>query len=163
MTQQDPPLHDAPQADTPDPEAGNGTLYHLGYVSTETDPFTNTRLVELLETARRVNSERNVTGLLLYREGSFYQVLEGSETDVKRTFADIERDPRHEAVQILFDGATDVREFPDWQMGFMNLDGIEIEALTGFSDFLNRDAQPREFLENLSRGKRLALMFRTLN
>ena len=92
MTQQDPPP-DTPQADTPDPEAGNGTLYHLGYVSTETDPFTNTRLVELLEIARRVNGERNVTGLLLYREGSFYQVLEGSETDVKRTFADIERDP----------------------------------------------------------------------
>ena len=45
----------------------------------------------------------------------------------------------------------------------MTLDGIEVEALTGFSDFLNRDAQPREFLENLSRGKRLALMFRTLN
>ena len=66
-------------------------------------------------------------------------------------------------MQILFDGATDEREFSDWQMGFMNLDDIEVETLIGFSNFLNRDAQPREFLENLSRGKRLALMFRTLN
>jgi len=48
-------------------------------------------------------------------------------------------------------------------MGFLNLDGMEVDALSGFSDFLSRDAQPREFLENLSRGKRLALMFRTLN
>ena len=163
MTQQNTRTYDAQQADMANPTEGTGTLYHLGYVSTETGQFSSTHLVELLETARRANGERNLTGLLLYREGSFYQVLEGSEADVKRTFADIERDPRHQAVQILFDGATDVREFPDWQMGFMNLDGIEIEALTGFSDFLNRDAQPREFLENLSRGKRLALMFRTLN
>ncbi len=47
-------------------------------------------------------------------------------------------------------------------MGFLNLDGVDIESLSGFSDFLSRDAQPQEFLENLSRGKRLALMFRSM-
>jgi hypothetical protein len=55
-----------------------------------------------------------------------------------------------------------VREFADWQMGFLNLDSVDIETLTGFSDFLTRDAQPQEFLESLSRGKRLAMMFRAL-
>lgn len=163
MTEQNPPTANTQQADAADPKETAGTLYHLGYVSTATNPFSSTHLIELLENARRVNGERNVTGLLLYREGSFYQVLEGNEADVKRTFADIEGDPRHHTVQILFDGATETREFPDWQMGFMNLDGIEVDALTGFSNFLNHDAEPREFLENLSRGKRLALMFRTLN
>jgi hypothetical protein len=47
-------------------------------------------------------------------------------------------------------------------MGFLNLDGIDMDTLSGFSDFMARDAEPREFLESLSRGKRLALMFRTL-
>jgi hypothetical protein len=103
-----------------------------------------------------------VTGLLLYREGSFYQVLEGSESDVMATFHDIEGDPRHKEVRVLFDGETESREFADWQMGFLNLDGIDMDTLTGFSDFMTRDAEPREFLESLSRGKRLALMFRTL-
>ena len=103
-----------------------------------------------------------MTGLLLYREGSFYQVLEGSESAVKATFQDIEGDPRHKEVRILFDGETDTREFADWQMGFLNLDGVDMETLSGFSDFMTRDADPQEFLENLSRGKRLALMFRTL-
>ncbi len=163
MTEQNPSTADAQQTDAADLRVAAETLYHLGYVSTETNPFSSANLVELLENARRVNSERNVTGLLLYREGSFFQILEGSEADVKRTFAEIERDPRHHSVQILFDGATDEREFSDWQMGFMNLDDVEVETLIGFSNFLNRDAQPREFLENLSRGKRLALMFRTLN
>ena len=66
-------------------------------------------------------------------------------------------------MRVLFKGETESREFAEWQMGFLNLDGIDLETLSGFSDFLTRDAEPQEFLENLSRGKRLALMFRTLD
>ena len=144
------------QAQNPD------ALYHLGYVSTEAVKFSDEALVALLSEARTANTDRDVTGLLLYREGSFYQVLEGSEAAVMATFRDIEGDPRHKEVRVLFDGETDAREFADWQMGFLNLDGVDMDTLSGFSDFMTRDAEPQEFLENLSRGKRLALMFRTL-
>ena len=145
------------------PQPSDEPLYHLGYVSTETAPFSQLELVELLTIARNANDERGVTGLLLYREGCFYQVLEGNESSVKTAFSEIERDPRHHSVRVLFKGETESREFAEWQMGFLNLDGIDLETLSGFSDFLRRDAQPQEFLENLSRGKRLALMFRTLD
>jgi hypothetical protein len=57
-------------------------LYHLGYVSTEALKFSEEALVALLSEARNANADRDVTGLLLYREGSFYQVLEGSESAV---------------------------------------------------------------------------------
>ena len=137
-------------------------LYHLGYVSTEAVKFSEETLVALLSEARNANTDRHLTGLLLYREGSFYQVLEGSETAVMATFQEIEGDPRHKEVRILFHGETDAREFADWEMGFLNLDRVDLDTLSGFSDFMTRDAQPQEFLENLSRGKRLALMFRTL-
>ena len=137
-------------------------LYHLGYVSTEALKFSEEALVALLSEARNANADRDVTGLLLYREGSFYQVLEGSESAVMATFHDIEGDSRHKEVRGLFDGETDARELADWQMGFLNLDGVDVDTLSGFSDFMTRDAEPQEFLENLSRGKRLALMFRTL-
>ena len=141
-----------------DPDA----LYHLGYVSTEAVKFSEEALVALLSEARNANADRDITGLLLYREGSFYQVLEGSESAVMATFQEIEGDPRHKEVRILFHGETDAREFADWKMGFLNLDGVDLDTLSGFSDFMTRDAQPQEFLENLSRGKRLALMFKTL-
>ena len=144
------------QAQNPD------ALFHLGYVSTEAIKFSDEALVALLGEARSANTDRDVTGLLLYREGSFYQVLEGSESAVMATFRDIEEDPRHKEVRVLFNGETDAREFADWQMGFLNLDGVDMDTLSGFSDFMSRDAEPQEFLENLSRGKRLALMFRTL-
>ena len=155
--------HASPSTTSTTPQPSSDPVYHLAYVSTETEPFSQIDLVELLAVARGANAERGVTGLLLYREGCFYQVLEGNEFAVNKTFNDIEQDRRHRDVQVLFKGESESREFPDWQMGFLNLDGIEVDALSGFSDFLSRDAQPREFLENLSRGKRLALMFRTLN
>ena len=137
-------------------------LFHLGYVSTETGHLGTQGMVELLKEARRVNTERNLTGLLLHRENSFYQVLEGPEAEVIRTFEGIERDDRHTAVDVLFEGTVEQREFADWQMGFINLDGVELGALTGYSDFLSREDNAKDFLENLSRGKRLALMFRSM-
>ena len=144
------------------PQSSDEPIYHLAYVSTEAEPFSQIDLVELLAVARSANSERGVTGLLLYREGCFYQVLEGNEFAVNKTFNEIERDTRHHSVRVLFKGESESREFAEWQMGFLNLDGFDVDKLIGFSDFLTRDAQPQEFLENLSRGKRLALMFRTL-
>ena len=137
-------------------------LFHLGYVSTETGDMGTQGMIELMAEARRINTERDITGLLLHREKSFYQVLEGTEAEVMRTFASIEKDERHSAVDVLFDGEIEEREFADWRMGFLNLDGVELETLQGYSDFLRREDNAKDFLENLSRGKRLALMFRSM-
>ena len=150
------------QLNSPQQAQDSDALYHLGYVSTEAVKFSEEALLALLGEVRNANVDRDVTGLLLYREGSFFQVLEGRESAVMATFHDIEGDPRHKEIRILFNGETDAREFADWQMGFLNLDGVDVGTLSGFSDFMIRDAHPQEFLENLSRGKRLALMFRTL-
>ena len=137
-------------------------LFHLGYVSTETLDLGSAGMVKLLTEARRINTSRDITGLLLHRDRSFYQVLEGAEAIVRQPFDRIEKDKRHTAIDVLFEGEVDEREFPDWQMGFLNLDGVDIETLEGYSDFLSREDNAKDFLENLSRGKRLALMFRSM-
>lgn len=143
-------------------ETQGSRLFHLGYVSTETIDLGTVGMVELLSEARRINTSRDITGLLLHRDRSFYQVMEGPEEVVRETFANIEKDERHTAIDVLFEGEVDEREFPDWQMGFLNLDGVDVEALQGYSDFLSREDNARDFLQNLSRGKRLALMFRSM-
>lgn len=143
-------------------ETQGSRLFHLGYVSTETIDLGTAGMVELLSEARRINTSRDITGLLLHRDRSFYQVMEGPEEVVRETFANIEKDERHTAIDVLFEGEVEEREFPDWQMGFLNLDGVDIEALQGYSDFLSREDKARDFLQNLSRGKRLALMFRSM-
>ena len=144
------------------PETKSEPIFHLGYVSTETGELSSQDMVDLMTVARRINTERDITGLLLHREKSFYQVLEGPEAQVRQAFDSIERDERHTAVDILFEGAIEEREFADWRMGFLNLDGVDLGTLQGYSDFLNQEDNARDFLENLSRGKRLALMFRSM-
>lgn len=143
-------------------KTNSNRLFHLGYVSTETGNLGSAGMAELLTRARRVNTSRDITGLLLHRDRSFYQVLEGAEGVVRETFDSIEKDERHTAIDVLFEGEVDEREFPDWQMGFLNLDGVDLETLQGYSDFLSREDNSKDFLENLSRGKRLALMFRSM-
>jgi hypothetical protein len=139
------------------------TLYHLGYVSTQTRPMTSADLLALLTRAREANSKRNVTGLLLHREDSFFQVIEGAEQEVLAVFEQVKRDPRHQRVEVLFQGACDKREFSDWRMGFIELDGIDVSALPGFSSFLVDDAEPRHLLRELTRTQRLMLLFRAMS
>jgi hypothetical protein len=138
-------------------------LFHLGYVSTETRPMRGPDLAGLLQSARDFNRAHDVTGLLLYREGSFLQVLEGREEDVRLVFDRIRHDPRHQDVKVLFEQPLEAREFSDWRMAFIDLDGVDIAGLPGFSDFLIDEREPRRFLEALSQSKRLLLLFRAMS
>lgn len=142
---------------------GRAMLFHLCYVSTQSRPMHASDLVELLNTIRAQNSERDITGLLLHREDSFLQVLEGEEDDVRQTFDRIKRDRRHRRIKVLFEEPLEEREFSDWRMGFVELDGVDVKRLPGFSDFLVDDSEPRRFLEELTQAKRFLLLFRAMH
>lgn len=137
-------------------------LFHLGYVSTQTRVMRNADLLGLLDVARRSNDRKGITGLLLHRADSFFQVLEGEEDEVREVFAQIGKDKRHNRIKVLFEGPIAAREFSDWRMGFLELDGVDVRRLPGFSDFLFEDSEPRRFLEELTQAKRLLLLFRAM-
>ena len=138
-------------------------LYHIGYSSTLLSPLSASELIQLLQSARKRNHDLDVTGLLLHREDSFFQVLEGSKENVLSVFSRIELDPRHIRVTVLFEGPAEVREFSDWRMGFLELDNVDVRLLPGFSNFLNEGVEPRRVLEELTRTRRLMLLFRAMN
>ena len=134
-------------------------LIHLAYVSTQTRDMKAADLISLLTEVRGLNESRNISGLLLHKNQSFFQVIEGSRARVQETFNNIMRDQRHEGVEVLFDEPLEAREFSNWQMGFLDLDGIDVSMLRGYSNFFDSDEEPRAFLKALSRGERLALLF----
>ena len=137
-------------------------LFHLAYVSSEKQAFSQADLIELLHEARAINETRDVTGLLLYKEDAFFQILEGSEEAVMTTFRSIEADDRHHQIEVLMREPCSEREYPDWRMGFANLNGVDLSLLQGYSDFLNKTDSPRAFLTEISRSERLAMLFRQL-
>lgn len=145
-----------------DPDAPGQGLFHLGYVSTQTGPFGTADLLRLLSAARRRNQSRNVTGLLIHRDDSFFQVLEGREEDVRRIFGIISTDPAHHRINVLFEEALEEREFADWRMAFVELDNVDVRMLPGYSTFLVDEDEPRRLLEELTRSRRLMLLFRAM-
>jgi len=144
------------------PEHG-GALYCLSYVSTQTQSMSETAMVELLTHCRAKNADLGITGLLLHRDDSFFQILEGGEEEVRSLFEKISADERHERVEVLSEGPTSTRDFMDWQMAFIDLDGQDFSALPGFSDVLKNTPESREFLRSLSRSKKLAMLFSILD
>ena len=145
------------------PVAASASLYHLGYSSTLSSPLVASELIGLLQSARKRNQELDVTGLLLHREDSFFQIIEGSRQNVLAVFDRICSDQRHERITVLFEGPTGAREFSDWRMGFVELDNVDVRLLPGFSNFLNEGLEPRRVLEELTRTRRLMLLFRAMN
>ena len=113
------------------------TLFHSIYSSTATTSFKEYQIPALLEQARGNNAQNSITGVLLYIEGSFFQVLEGAEKDVTAVYESICRDPRHERVTQIIREPVVHRSFADWTMGFSTLDRIEAGQMIGDDDFFS--------------------------
>ena len=105
-------------------------------------------LAELLVQARARNERNAVTGMLLYKDGRFIQLLEGHEEQVQESFERIRKDERHTAVELLWLRYVQYRDFPDWTMGFINADKLDSATLSGYSSFLERDLRYEKFIHN---------------
>ncbi len=105
-------------------------------------------LADLLVQARANNERKGITGMLLYKDGRFIQLLEGHEEQVQDSFERIRRDDRHTAVELLWLRYAQYRDFPDWTMGFVNADELDPSTLKGFSSFLERDLRYEKFIQN---------------
>ncbi|WP_210519878.1 BLUF domain-containing protein [Hymenobacter terricola] len=93
------------------------SVHQILYHSRATSPVADADLQRLLESARAHNAKQHITGLLLYSDGYFVQVLEGEESAVNTLFARIQHDPRHHEVATVRSGPGP-RRFSDWSMGF---------------------------------------------
>ena len=92
------------------------------YVSGAAPPFSDADLDAILETSRRNNERDGITGMLLWADGSFIQILEGEETVLDLALKRIRNDPRHRNIMVLIEQEAQHRSFRDWSMGFKRLD-----------------------------------------
>ena len=109
-------------------------LYSLTYSSTAAVPFDDGDLALLLESSRVANVRTDLSGLLLYRDGRFLQVLEGPEPAVRDAIDRIGHDPRHRDVRVLVAEPIAERRFADWTMGYEPLGTSASAPPEGFRD-----------------------------
>jgi hypothetical protein len=134
-------------------------MFYLIYVSNATHPLADRELDAILEASRNGNERLQVTGLLLYKDASFMQLLEGEETTVRSLLEKITCDPRHYNVTTLQSGETESRQFPDWSMGFRRLDQIE-DLVPGYREFEELRLIEAEFRNEPSLSLRLLRLFK---
>lgn len=142
------------------PSTACDTLISLIYVSSATILLSQEELTALLETSRRNNTRAGITGMLLYKDGNFMQVIEGPAVEVHRLHERIGHDARHSGLITLLETPITEREFSDWSMGFRNLSDPGLREMTGYSEFLNTPLTDREFAAEPSRAVRLLRAFR---
>lgn len=80
-------------------------------------------LDHILRAARRNNAAAGITGALLYSDGCFAQVLEGSLSRLEVMFEKIGLDDRHHEVTLLHFKPLERRVFGQWSMAFAGLAG----------------------------------------
>jgi len=107
------------------------STYHVLYHSRATTAPTEANLQALLEQSRAYNAQHQITGLLLYSDGWFVQLVEGAEAAVRALYARIQADPRHTQVVTLSDGPGPQRWFADWHMAFGHIDAPDLHQVLG--------------------------------
>jgi len=103
-------------------------LLRLTYASRAASWLKREDLRAIASSAQRRNRTLGLTGLLLFVEGDFLQVIEGPGTAVERLFGVIETDPRNEWVTRLAIERILRRAFDGWSMGCFEVGLREIEG-----------------------------------
>lgn len=136
-------------------------MFSLVYVSSAIKPFTRPQLLQLLAQSRAANERHGITGMLLYKNGNFMQVLEGEELAVRRVHKQIGKDIRHRGMLVLLRRHQQARDFADWSMGFCDLGSVQSPPLPGYSEFMNVDLMDAHFFSDPSNAQKLLLTFKT--
>lgn len=110
-------------------------LKSIVYLSSAEGAMSHNVLLELLHKSTSNNYKSQITGMLIYYDGSFIQVLEGEEVAIDRLIDKIMNDARHRNFSIIHESKIQQREFDKWNMSFMWLENNNVEHLESFMDF----------------------------
>jgi hypothetical protein len=119
-------------------------VFYLIYVSHAAEGLKSSDLQDILDKSRQWNSNVGITGLLLYKNTRFMQLIEGQEDVVRGLYQKILQDPRHRDLIVLQEDTEPERQFLGWSMAFRHLNASG-EALPSA---YNRESGEIEFADD---------------
>lgn len=103
------------------------------YISNAVKLFEERHLNRLFYQSVHNNTSNNITGILLYNEGTFIQILEGKEKALSDLFKIIHCDRRHNNITKILDRKIGERLFKKYRTGFSTLNNYgKLEVLETF-------------------------------
>ena len=130
------------------------------YISSAVRLLSDSELFELLRQARENNARNEITGMLLYKDGSFMQAFEGEEENAARLHEKILVDTRHRNIITLLKEPLEERRFGGWSMAFQNVDAMSEDESAAFSPFLKQPFDKNFFGDEPNRALKLLLSFK---
>ncbi len=109
-------------------------MYFIIYTSYAASELIEEDLKDLLIWSREKNEAVSITGMLIYFDGKFLQLIEGEEQKVKKLYQSICNDERHKNIVTLKEGSIKDRFFADWSMGFKYVLQAELADVDGYKD-----------------------------
>ena len=70
----------------------------------------------IVETSKKNNPRRDVTGFLLYDDDRFFQLIEGADKDIDGLMLILGKDKRHHSIEVLDTHEVSYRLFDNWDM-----------------------------------------------
>ncbi len=113
------------------------SIKQLVYISRSIRLMKSDELLPLLDEARQRNKACDITGMLLYKDRSFLQLLEGPENTITEIFSSICADSRHINLKTIIDIPVSQRSFSRWSMGFHCLNEQPISLPDAYTDFMS--------------------------
>ena len=104
-------------------------LRAIAYTSKASRDLTPRDLDRLLLDAQSFNKACDVSGVLLYHGGTFFQFFEGPETGVTAVYARIRQATMHNVIVELLSAPASERQFASWHMAFCEPPESELQAL----------------------------------
>ena len=114
-------------------------IYKLIYTSKAAPGTTDSILEDILASANKNNGALGISGVLLFFDNSFIQLLEGDRDTVMALYNKIKDDPRHSDCDLMFEEYQDDRVFGDWRMAYVPLDQESARKLCGNMDVTSVD------------------------
>lgn len=121
-------------------------LHRLVYTSSRRPNCTNEEITKILETSKKNNPPKNITGILLHSQRRFIQYLEGDREELIKLYDKIAKDPRHGGLNIRDFEPIQSRTFPNWHMAFKDVSKNALKFNTLIS------SQDKEIFKDLIEG-----------
>ena len=127
----------------------------ISYVSSCLFPLEARIISDILEESIRNNQRDGVTGVLMYHDRMFFQIIEGKSQLVAQCYDRICADRRHTGISKTLDEMVEGRSFPNWVMGYVGPD--EIDEHTDGALLSLADLKTNEVTGSEKRGVALSL------
>lgn len=111
-------------------------MFELIYCSVATRVMDQPDITSILQASRQHNRQSEITGMLVYYSHSqeFMQLIEGKESEILRLMDRIGKDERHQSISIIHQGIKKERCFPEWSMGYCELEPSTLSSTCGLKD-----------------------------